>query len=176
MLLGNPTILAGMGGFMPKCHRRYWHTWYGLAFVARSIRCGKPVSILALMTSSLMSRKQIAAIAAGFTGLLSLFNIGGRFFWPRCPTSSTQLTGDFFALAFREVLVPLIAQAEALPHSKLASALSDRCMAAALPLYRRIWPTCLVPKWPERFMVAYSPLVNRWGGIRPGTGQPASAN
>jgi MFS family permease len=24
---------------------------------------------------------QIAAIAAGFTGLLSLFNIGGRFFW-----------------------------------------------------------------------------------------------
>lgn len=26
-------------------------------------------------------RKAIAAIAAGFTGLLSLFNIGGRFFW-----------------------------------------------------------------------------------------------
>jgi MFS family permease len=26
-------------------------------------------------------RKLIAAIAAGFTGLLSLFNIGGRFFW-----------------------------------------------------------------------------------------------
>lgn len=25
--------------------------------------------------------KQVAAIAAGFTGLLSLFNIGGRFFW-----------------------------------------------------------------------------------------------
>ena len=23
----------------------------------------------------------VAAIAAGFTGLLSLFNIGGRFFW-----------------------------------------------------------------------------------------------
>ncbi|UTW09620.1 OFA family MFS transporter [Pseudomonas benzenivorans] len=27
---------------------------------------------------------QIAAIAAGFTGLLSLFNIGGRFFWASC--------------------------------------------------------------------------------------------
>ncbi|MBX3453234.1 OFA family MFS transporter [Ferrovibrio sp.] len=26
-------------------------------------------------------RKMVAAIAAGFTGLLSLFNIGGRFFW-----------------------------------------------------------------------------------------------
>jgi MFS family permease len=30
---------------------------------------------------SLDQKKQIAAIAAGFTGLLSLFNIGGRFFW-----------------------------------------------------------------------------------------------
>lgn len=27
---------------------------------------------------------EIAAIAAGFTGLLSLFNIGGRFFWASC--------------------------------------------------------------------------------------------
>src|SRR5262249_42095618 len=26
-------------------------------------------------------RRMVAAIAAGFTGLLSLFNIGGRFFW-----------------------------------------------------------------------------------------------
>lgn len=29
-------------------------------------------------------KKQIATIAAGFTGLLSLFNIGGRFFWASC--------------------------------------------------------------------------------------------
>ncbi|WP_432378681.1 OFA family MFS transporter [Duganella sp. P38] len=29
-------------------------------------------------------KSQIAAIAAGFTGLLSLFNIGGRFFWASC--------------------------------------------------------------------------------------------
>ncbi|QJD93721.1 OFA family MFS transporter [Duganella dendranthematis] len=29
-------------------------------------------------------KAQIAAIAAGFTGLLSLFNIGGRFFWASC--------------------------------------------------------------------------------------------
>ena len=28
-----------------------------------------------------VGRKAVAAIAAGFTGLLSLFNIGGRFFW-----------------------------------------------------------------------------------------------
>ena len=31
-------------------------------------------------------RPAVAAIAAGFTGLLSLFNIGGRFFWASCPT------------------------------------------------------------------------------------------
>jgi MFS family permease len=30
---------------------------------------------------SLDQKKQIATLAAGFTGLLSLFNIGGRFFW-----------------------------------------------------------------------------------------------
>jgi MFS family permease len=29
-------------------------------------------------------KTQIATIAAGFTGLLSLFNIGGRFFWASC--------------------------------------------------------------------------------------------
>lgn len=29
-------------------------------------------------------KQQIATIAAGFTGLLSLFNIGGRFFWASC--------------------------------------------------------------------------------------------
>ncbi len=29
-------------------------------------------------------KAQIATIAAGFTGLLSLFNIGGRFFWASC--------------------------------------------------------------------------------------------
>ena len=31
-----------------------------------------------------MQKGQIAAIAAGFTGLLSLFNIGGRFVWATC--------------------------------------------------------------------------------------------
>ena len=45
---------------------------------------------------------QIAAIAAGFTGLLSLFNIGGRFFWASLSDyigrKSTYLL--FFALGF----------------------------------------------------------------------------
>jgi MFS family permease len=33
---------------------------------------------------TLAQKGQIAAIAAGFTGLLSLFNIGGRFLWASC--------------------------------------------------------------------------------------------
>ncbi|MDL2358611.1 MAG: OFA family MFS transporter, partial [Pseudomonadota bacterium] len=33
---------------------------------------------------TLVQKGQIAAIAAGFTGLLSLFNIGGRFAWASC--------------------------------------------------------------------------------------------
>ena len=33
---------------------------------------------------SVAQKGQIAAIAAGFTGLLSLFNIGGRFLWAMC--------------------------------------------------------------------------------------------
>ncbi len=51
---------------------------------------------------SATQKGQIAAIAAGFTGLLSLFNIGGRFFWASLSDyigrKSTYLV--FFALGF----------------------------------------------------------------------------
>jgi MFS family permease len=39
---------------------------------------------LAFNDLSAAQKGQIAAIAAGFTGLLSLFNIGGRFLWASC--------------------------------------------------------------------------------------------
>jgi MFS family permease len=39
---------------------------------------------LAFNELTLAQKGQIAAIAAGFTGLLSLFNIGGRFVWSSC--------------------------------------------------------------------------------------------
>ena len=43
---------------------------------------GKLIGVdLAFNDLSLAQKGQIAAVAAGFTGLLSLFNIGGRFFW-----------------------------------------------------------------------------------------------
>ncbi|MBD1551893.1 OFA family MFS transporter [Pseudomonas typographi] len=38
-------------------------------------------TVLSFKELSADQLKQVAAIAAGFTGLLSLFNIGGRFFW-----------------------------------------------------------------------------------------------
>jgi hypothetical protein len=45
-------------------------------------------------------KAQIAAIAAGFTGLLSLFNIGGRFFWASCSDflGRKSTYGIFFVL------------------------------------------------------------------------------
>ncbi len=43
---------------------------------------GKLIGIQATFSELTAAQKgQIAAVAAGFTGLLSLFNIGGRFFW-----------------------------------------------------------------------------------------------
>ncbi|MRW90599.1 MFS transporter [Duganella sp. FT80W] len=47
-------------------------------------------------------KAQIAAIAAGFTGLLSLFNIGGRFVWASCSDFlGRKVTyGIFFVLGF----------------------------------------------------------------------------
>jgi MFS family permease len=43
---------------------------------------GRPIGVAATFDQLSMAQKaQLAAIAAGFTGLLSLFNIGGRIFW-----------------------------------------------------------------------------------------------
>lgn len=51
---------------------------------------------------TLLQKSQIAAIAAGFTGLLSLFNIGGRFVWASCSDVLGRKTtyGIFFVLGF----------------------------------------------------------------------------
>ncbi len=48
----------------------------------QEVFAGKLIGIdVAFNDLTLAQKGQIAAIAAGFTGLLSLFNIGGRFFW-----------------------------------------------------------------------------------------------
>ena len=64
---------------------------------------GKLIGIDAPFSALSVAQKgQIAAIAAGFTGLLSLFNIGGRFFWAslsdRIGRKKTYYT--FFLLGF----------------------------------------------------------------------------
>lgn len=54
----------------------------------------------ALSTLDGAQAAQVAAIAAGFTGLLSLFNIGGRFFWASIsdPLGRKRTYGLFFLL------------------------------------------------------------------------------
>lgn len=48
----------------------------------QEVFAGKLIGIDATFNELTAAQKgQIAAVAAGFTGLLSLFNIGGRFFW-----------------------------------------------------------------------------------------------
>lgn len=64
---------------------------------------GKLIGIdVAFNDLSVAQKGQIAAIAAGFTGLLSLFNIGGRFFWAslsdKLGRKATYFT--FFLLGF----------------------------------------------------------------------------
>lgn len=51
----------------------------------QEVFAGKLIGVdLAFNELSSAQLVEIAAIAAGFTGLLSLFNIGGRFFWASC--------------------------------------------------------------------------------------------
>ncbi|MDH1441908.1 OFA family MFS transporter [Pseudomonas sp. GD03721] len=51
----------------------------------QEVFAGKLIGVdLAFNELSAAQLAEIAAIAAGFTGLLSLFNIGGRFFWASC--------------------------------------------------------------------------------------------
>jgi MFS family permease len=69
----------------------------------QEVFAGKLIGIDATFSQLTIAQKgQIAAIAAGFTGLLSLFNIGGRFFWAslsdRIGRKSTYYS--FFLLGF----------------------------------------------------------------------------
>ena len=88
----------------------------------------------------------IAAIAAGFTGLLSLFNIGGRFFWASLSDyigrKNTYYT--FFVLGIALYAAAPLGGAYRQQGAvrRRPSASSCRCMAAASPPFRPISPTC----------------------------------
>ena len=76
--------------------RQFWLVWMVLCLnvtagigiigmaspMLQEVFAGKPIGVDAIFTELTPAQKtSIAAIAAGFTGLLSLFNIAGRFFW-----------------------------------------------------------------------------------------------
>jgi hypothetical protein len=92
----------------------------------------------------------IAAIAAGFTGLLSLFNILGAFSGPRCPIASdakppTWCSSCWESCSIRPSPGP---RRQGPSHcSCCSSASSCRCMAAASPRFRLISRTSSAQKW-----------------------------
>ena len=93
-------------------------------------------------------RVVIAGIAAGFAGLLSLFNIGGRFFWASLSDyigrKNTYYT--FFVLGIIcYLLTPWSAGLGSKAMFVRLSASSCRCMVAASRPCRLISPTCSAP-------------------------------
>ena len=76
-------VLADLVGALPERLRRHRRDRHGLADAAGDLRrlADRPAGRRASTQLTGEQRVAIAAIAAGFTGLLSLFNIGGRFFW-----------------------------------------------------------------------------------------------
>ncbi len=79
---------------------------------------GKLIGIDATFSQLTAAQKgQIAAVAAGFTGLLSLFNIGGRFFWASLSDKLGRKTTYFIFFLLGLVLyasVPTAAKSGAL--------------------------------------------------------------
>ena len=76
-------VLADLAGALPERLRRHRRHRHGLADAAGDLRrlADRPAGRRLHAAQRPSRRVAIAAIAAGFTGLLSLFNIGGRFFW-----------------------------------------------------------------------------------------------
>ena len=87
----------------------------------------------------------VATIAAGFVGLLSLFNIGGRFFWASLSDKIGRKATYFTFFGLGIVLYAVGADASPIwarrRCSSPPSASSSRCMAAASPPCRPISPT-----------------------------------
>lgn len=85
----------------------------------QEVFAGKLLGIdVAFNDLSLAQKGAIAAIAAGFTGLLSLFNIGGRFVWATCSDflGRKNTYSIFFVLAMvLYAAIPSLAHANNLP-------------------------------------------------------------
>jgi MFS family permease len=102
----------------------------------------------------------IAVVAGGFTALLSLFNIGGRFVWASLSDKlGRKLTYTvFFVLgAILYASIPSSAARAASCCSWAPAASSCRCTAAASPRCRPTWPTCSARSSWAPSMAACSP-------------------
>jgi len=105
-----------------------------------------------------------AAVGAGFVGIISLFNIGGRFLWA---TSSDRLGRQLtfgVMTAFGALLYGFVAPAligGSIGCSSLPSAFAPRCMAAASRPSRPISPISSEPGSSARSTVGSSPPGRR---------------
>jgi MFS family permease len=95
----NNTMITQNNVHLDNAHKtpQFWLIWWVLCLnvsagigvigmaspMLQEIFAGKLIGMpdLGFNALSVAQKASIAAIAAGFTGLLSLFNIGGRFFW-----------------------------------------------------------------------------------------------
>ncbi|MCE1235135.1 MAG: OFA family MFS transporter [Hyphomicrobiales bacterium] len=113
--------------------KQFWLVWWVLCLnvtagigilgmaspLLQEVFGGKLIGVDATFSQLTAAQKgQIAAVAAGFTGLLSLFNIGGRFFWAslsdKIGRKATYFTFFLLGLALYAA-VPSAAKAGALP-------------------------------------------------------------
>ncbi len=140
-------VLADLGRAVPERERRHRRHRHRVADAAGDLRRqpDRPARRAVHRARSDAGGDAVATIAAGFTGLLSLFNIGGRFFW----ASLSDIIGrkatyyTFFLLG-----IVLYASAPWLAHAGIRSrcscsrsASSSRCMAAVSRRSPRISPT-----------------------------------
>ena len=104
-------------------------------------------------------KTQIAAIGAGFAGLLSLFNIGGRFIW----ASLSDYIGRKVTYVIFFILGIALYVANPV-HGKSGlscficrdpSASLSPCMAEDLQRFPHISQICSAPRWSAPFMAGY---------------------
>jgi hypothetical protein len=154
---GIAAVLAGVAGAVPERLGRHRHP--GMASpLLQEVFGGRLIGVTAAFNELDTAQKaQIATIAAGFTGLLSLFNIGGRFAWATCSDYIGRKATYFVFLVLGFVLysaIPRWRTPASLGCSCCPSASSCRCTAAASRPCRPTWPTCSAPRWWARSTAA----------------------
>ena len=128
-------VLADLGRAVPERQRRHRRDRHRVADAAGDLRRqpDRPARC-AVHGARSGTGDAVATIAAGFTGLLSLFNIGGRFFWASLSDIDRTQSDVLHVLPARHRALRVGAVARGMPDrsrcSCSRSASSSRCMAA----------------------------------------------